>query len=81
MIDFESLRAKKGAESGPPCRVITVRLSSELHEALKRLAQRERVSLNMICVASLEPLVAAETRLPEGTPPVSESTQPAVAVA
>lgn len=63
MINFAQLRARHEPTAAPP-RVITVRLSAELHEALKNLAHRERVSLNMLCIAAFqEQLPAAEPEI------------------
>ena len=45
-------------------RVITVRIDTRIHEQLKDLAHRRKLSLNMLCVRSLTALVEIGT-LPE----------------
>lgn len=48
-------KAEKEANAPKPIqRIITVRLTKELHEKLKEIAWDEYISLNSLCVAALE---------------------------
>jgi len=64
--------ADQRAESSPPVesdryRVITVRISRELHERLKTAAHARRLSLNELCVRELNPISVTGERLPTVT--------------
>jgi predicted HicB family RNase H-like nuclease len=49
-------------------RVITVRMSRELHERLKAAAHARRVSLNTLCVDELNGVSATGDRTPTVSP-------------
>lgn len=49
-------------------RVITVRISHELHEALRREAYERRMSLNHLCATVLRDALVAEETTPEEQP-------------
>ena len=60
-IDFEALRARPELAQK---RVVTVRLPESIHEALKDLAHREKISLNTLAVAALQAVLPAEEPQP-----------------
>ncbi len=45
-------------------KVITVRMSEELHEALKEEAYQRRISMNTLCLMKLQPPVSIYKKLP-----------------
>ena len=56
----EPLGIAGGALPDRSQRTITVRMSKDLHEALKNAAHQRRVSLNMLCVLAIATDVCAE---------------------
>lgn len=56
----EPLGIAGGAQPDRAQRVITVRMSKSLHEAIKNAAHQRRVSLNMLCVLAIATDVCAE---------------------
>jgi predicted HicB family RNase H-like nuclease len=53
VLNLEPYKPKKNPSRSEQPRLITVRLSRELHTRLRDAAWREDVSLNSLCVAGL----------------------------
>lgn len=62
--DFDAQRPV-AVEPPPPTSVVTVRMSRELHAALRSAAHKINLSTNRFCVAAIEAAIRAANEMPE----------------